>query len=59
MSKGMNKNTSIKTVKLIQGIGKEIDYSIIQFEFDELRPSHFNGVFGKYLPFTNGGWTST
>ena len=27
MSKGMNKNTSIKTVKLIQGIGSEINWN--------------------------------
>jgi TrpR-related protein YerC/YecD len=28
MSKGMNKNTSINTVKLIQGIGKEVDWTL-------------------------------
>lgn len=28
MSKGMNKNTKIATVKLIQGIGPEIDWNI-------------------------------
>ena len=27
MSKGMNKNTSIKTIKLIQGIGPEMNWS--------------------------------